>query len=198
MLLAGIFCKYLISLKSWKYWSQYSFIYLLTKGVKSTAAKWWRKEKSVMISDSGGARAEFTEQIASVMCECDQEAKCKTRRNARCLVHARGAPLRPEMVQFYNSHLSWSYFQGGNYSNFPFSRAFPRDIFVYNPILWVSHSHRLISWQSSRSILLWTLWRLTRGHGVITSRVTLLALIRIQSPWWQRWWHAHRASQMEI
>ena len=59
-----------------------------------------------MISDSGGARAEFTEQIASVMCECDQEAKCKTRRNAQCLVHARGAPLRPEMVQFYNSHLS--------------------------------------------------------------------------------------------
>ena len=43
-------------------------------------------------------------------------------------------------------------------------------IFLSNPILWVSHSHRLISWQSSRSILLWTLWRLTRGHGVITSR----------------------------
>ena len=43
------------------------FSYILTKGVKSTAAKWWRKEKSVMISDSGGARAEFTEQIA----ECD-------------------------------------------------------------------------------------------------------------------------------
>ena len=74
-----------------------------------------------------------------------------------------------ESSLFYNSHLSWSYFQGGNYSNFPFSRAFPRDIFVYNPILWVSHSRRLISWQSSRSILLWTLWRLTRGHGVITS-----------------------------
>ena len=154
-----------------------------------------------MISDSGGAWAEFTEQIASVMCECDQEAKCKTRRNAQCLVHARGAPLRPEMVQFYNSHLSWSYFQGGNYSNFPFSRAFPRDIFVYNPILWVSHSHRQVDQLAKLQIhfVMNTLEAHTwsRCHH-ITSRVTLLALIRIQSPQWQGWWHAHRASQMEI
>ena len=108
MLLAGIFCKYLISLKSWKYWSQYSFIYLLTKGVKSTAAKWWRKEKSVMISDSGGARAEFTEQIASVMCECDQEAKCKTRRNARCMhVAPRCGPRWYNFtILIYRDHIS--------------------------------------------------------------------------------------------
>ena len=164
-----------------------------------------------MISDSGGARAEFTEQIA----ECDvwrvirrQNVRQEGMPGARCLVHARGAPLRPEMVQFYNSHLSWSYFQGGNYSNFPFSRAFPRDIFVYNPILWVSHSHSQVDQLAQLQIHFVMNTLVSGGSHVVTvsshhtSRVTLLitllALIRIQSPRWQRWWHAHRVSQMEI
>ena len=43
------------------------YMLILTKEVKSSPAKWWRKEKSVMISDSGGAWPELAER--SVMCD---------------------------------------------------------------------------------------------------------------------------------
>ena len=43
------------------------YMLILTKEVKSSLAKWWRKEKSVMISDSGEAWPELAER--SVMCD---------------------------------------------------------------------------------------------------------------------------------
>ena len=94
---------------------------------------------------------------------CDQEAKCKTRRNARCPVPGActwrpAAPRDGTILQFSSLVII---FPGRELFKLSFFTGFSSRYFCLIPFCGsVTHTHRLISWLSSRSILLWTLWSL--------------------------------------
>ena len=94
---------------------------------------------------------------------CDQEAKCKTRRNARCPVPGactwRPAAARDGTILQFSSLVI--IFPGRELFKLSFFTGFSSRYFCLIPFCGsVTHTHRLISWLSSRSILLWTLWSL--------------------------------------